>query len=192
METSIRYVMLVALPLAIGGMILAKPIIDLIFGAAYEQAWPTLSLLMFTILILFPGTLISNAIFAYDKQKSFIFSTGVGASANVVLDLILIPILGIAGSAVATIVAQSLVNTINLRTLKKIIHFKLSGMGKMFLASLGMGVLVFFLNWKSVHVLPNIFFGGLIYLIFLILLKEPILQKIWQKINFNQKNEISN
>ena len=189
METSIKYVMLVALPLAIGGMILAKPIIDLIFGTAYEQAWPTLSLLMFTILILFPGTLISNAIFAYDKQKSFIFSTGVGAGANVVLDLILIPILGIAGSAVATIVAQSLVNTINLRTLKKIIHFKLSGMGKMFLASLGMGVLVFFLNLKNVHVLPNVFFGGLVYLIFLILLKEPILQKVWEKINFN-KNEI--
>ncbi len=191
MEVSLKSIMMVAFPLAIGGMLLAKPITELIFGSAYEQAWPTLSLLMLTIILVFPGVLISNAIFAYDKQKSFIFSTGIGAGVNVILDLILIPIYGIIGSVVATLSAQLLVNGINLRTLKNILFFSLSGFGKMFLSSLGMGLVVFYCNINGLHVLPNIFFGGLIYLILLIIFKEPLLQKAWKKIN-NKTDEISN
>lgn len=192
METSIRSVMIIALPLAIGGIILAKPIVELIFGSAYEQAWPTLSLLMFTILLVFPGTLISNAIFAYDKQKTFIFSTSMGAGSNVILDLILIPIYGIFGSAMATVIAQILVNGINLRTLKNISDFKLSGFGKMLIAVIGMGLAVFFFNLKGLHVLPNVLLGCLVYLGLLTILKESLLQEVWEKINVNNKNEILN
>lgn len=191
METSFKSIMLIALPLAVGGMVLAKPLTLLLFGSAYEQAWPTLALLMFTILIVFPSTLISNAIFAYDKQKSFIFSTSIGGGTNIVLDLILIPIFGIAGSAIATIISQILVNGLNLKTLKKFLNFKLSGIGKMFLSTLVMGSIVFLLNFYNLHVLPSIFLGSLIYLGLLISFKEPLLQKIWVKINFN-KNENTN
>lgn len=176
-EKSITAVLAVALPLTVGGIIIARPLLNLIFGAEYNDATFTFQLLLTTVLLVFPGTIIGNAIFAYDKQKVFIVSTGIGATTNIVLDLVLIPTYGISGSAVATIISQILVNVINWRYLKKINDFAtFPHILKISLATTVMGVITFLLLSSGVNVIFNLAISALVFGGALYLFREPLLQ----------------
>ncbi len=176
LENSIAIVIVIAIPITVGGIILGKQLIDLVFGQGYGGATLTFQLLLITSLPIFPGSIIGNAIFAYDKQKIFILSTSFGAVTNVILDLILIPIYGIAGSAVATIIAQIFTNGINWREMKKINNFKtIRYLGRTFIATIIMSIFVIVMNSLGLHIIPNIILSAIIYIGTLILLKEPLL-----------------
>lgn len=100
----------VAVPIVTIGILFGKEIIELAYGVSYLPAVLTWQILITTILAIFPGTIIGNSIFAYDKQKLFIISATIGAFSNVVLDFIFIPIWGAPGSAAATVIAQFATN----------------------------------------------------------------------------------
>ena len=63
-------VFFMSVPMAIGGIILGKSIILLVYGNEYLPAVTSFKILIATPLIIFPGTLIGNAILAYGKQKN--------------------------------------------------------------------------------------------------------------------------
>lgn len=112
LEKSVAFVMLAAIPIAIIGFLLAAPIITLVFGEAYAPAIPAFRLLALTILIVYPSTLLGNAVFAYDKQKSFLTFVLVAIFGNAVFNFLLIPTYGIEGAAISTVVTQLITNTL--------------------------------------------------------------------------------
>ncbi len=178
-EKSVAIVLSIGIPMVVGGIALGKPLIDLLFGQGYEGAIPSFQLLLVTVLFVFPGTVIGNAVFAYDKQKIFIISTGIGALANTVLDLILIPSYGIAGSAFATVVSQIAVNWINWRKMKTITGFHpLRLLSRTILATVIMAALVIVMNMLGLHIIPNIILSSVIYVGLLFFFKDPLLDFI--------------
>ena len=78
---------------------------------------------MATILIVYPSTLIGNAIFAYDQQKSFILFVLIAAFGNVIFNLLLIPKMGVEGAALSTVITQLITNALIWRKMKKINNF---------------------------------------------------------------------
>ncbi len=112
LEKSVALVILAAIPIVIIGFLLATPIITLVFGSAYTSAIPAFRLLILTILIVYPATLLGNAIFAYDKQRSFLTFVMVAIFGNAVFNLLLIPSYGIEGAATATIITQLITNAL--------------------------------------------------------------------------------
>src|SRR3990167_1038610 len=106
LERILSLMFLVAIPLAVGGIIVAPYLVAFIFGADYLPGTTSLRILLLTLLVDFPAVFLSAAIFAHDKQKLLIAYSAIGGILNVVLDLALIPIFGIAGSAAATLAAQ--------------------------------------------------------------------------------------
>lgn len=176
LERSIITVMAMALPLMVGGIILAAPLVNLFFGAEYAGAVLAFQLLLLTLITVFPGNVIGNAIFAYDEQRIFVVSTFGGAVMNTVLDLLFIPAYGIAGSAVATILSQFVANGVMWWKMQKINRLSFRGrFWKLGAASVLMGVAVFGLNAIHVNVIVNIVFGIGVYLGAMYLLKEPLL-----------------
>jgi O-antigen/teichoic acid export membrane protein len=176
LERSIIAVMALALPLTLGGIILAPAIIQLFFGAEYAGAVLAFQLLLLTLITVFPGNIIGNAIFAYDEQKIFIVSTLGGAIFNTTLDLILIPPYGIAGSAVATILSQIVANGVMWWKMQKVNRLSFGRrLNKIIAASLLMGLCVFGLNISGANVIVSIIIGIGIYFGALYLLKEPLL-----------------
>ncbi len=175
-EKSVTAILAIALPITVGGIIIGQPLVNLLFGAEYQGATLTFQLLLITLLLVFPGTVIGNFIFTYDKQKVFIISTGIGATMNVVLDLLLIPHYGIAGSAVATIISQIFVNGINWRYLKRLNNFTtLRHLMKIVAATAVMGIATYFLlalgiNIFIILVAAAIIFGGVSYT-----MREPLI-----------------
>ncbi|MDI6820693.1 MAG: flippase [Patescibacteria group bacterium] len=182
LEKSLTSVIGLAIPITLGGIILGKPLISLIFGVKYVDATLTFQLLLITTLLVFPGTIIGNTIFAYDRQKIFITSTLFGALSNIALDLILIPIYGIAGSAVATIISLLFANGYNWHKMKQINDFKiLPFLSKILIASLIMGFVTLILFFLHINVILNIIFSITVYGAMLFLLKEPFLEIIGLK-----------
>ncbi|RME57690.1 flippase [Candidatus Parcubacteria bacterium] len=176
LETAITAMMGFAIPVAIGGILLGKQIIALLFGPAYLPATPTFQLLLVTILAVIPGGIVNNSIFAYNRQRVFIVSTIAGALTNVVLDLLLIPPYGIAGSAVATIISQFIVVSYNWMQLKRINPFHiLPHIPKIVTASLAMALFTSALASLHIHILINIPISIAFYLGTLFLLKERLL-----------------
>ncbi|MGC9611153.1 MAG: flippase, partial [Minisyncoccia bacterium] len=163
-------VLAVALPLTIGGIILGKPLIQLLFGSEYLGAALTFQLLLITTLFVFPGGVIGNVIFAYNRQKIFLTSVSLGAITNVVLDLFLIPPFGIAGSAIATIVAQFIANGYVWWKFKETVDFSvIPKLGRIALASICMGLAVFTATIFHFHVISSTIIGVITYAALLII-----------------------
>ncbi|MDP1718910.1 MAG: flippase [bacterium] len=120
LEKALAAVMLLAIPVVILGIIFANPIIHLLFGAEYLPAVNTFRVLMFTILIVYPSTLIGNAVFAFDAHKSFIGFVAVSALGNVLFNFLLIPLWGIEGAAVSTLITQLITNFLIWRKMNSI------------------------------------------------------------------------
>jgi len=179
MERAISAIFALALPLTIGGIILGAPLIKFLYGAEYLPAILTFQILLLTNFVVFPQTLLSNFIVAYNKQAKIAIYVGISAIGNVVLDLLLIPKFGIAGSAAATVIVQLLYNFLTWNMVKKINPFKtLIYLKKIFVATIGMGISAFLLNLIQLPVLLNIAISALIYGGILLALKEPIIEEL--------------
>jgi O-antigen/teichoic acid export membrane protein len=177
-EKSIKISLMVALPIVVGGIVLSSGIIQLLFGGNYLPSVTTFSILILTMLVVFPGTLIGNAIFAYNEHRFFVGFLAMGVISNAILNYFLINRWGIEGSAVATILAQMFANGLSFAKMKRINDFKvLIHLPKPLLAAMLMGILAWGLNVLGVNLLINIFLSAIAYFAVLYLIKEPLLRK---------------
>jgi len=172
----VRGIIVLALPLTFGGIILSKKIILLFFGEEYLPANFTFQLLLLTLYPVFLGLVLGNVIFAYNLQRIFIKTTGIGAILNTILDLLLIPPYGIWGSAIATIISNIASNVYTFLEVNKIIKIDLLKISsKIFVATILMSAFVFVFNFLGINLILNVFLGVAFYLAFLFLLKEPLI-----------------
>lgn len=125
LENALRIAIFTALPITILGIIFASPIINLLFGSAYQNSISTFQVLLITVVIIFPSAIINNAIFAHNQQKNFIAFAAFGALGNIILDILLIPSLGIIGCALATVVTQLIANAFMWQRLKAVSDYKI-------------------------------------------------------------------
>ena len=177
-EKALTAVFLIGLPLLAGGLILSQNFIKVLYGAEYLPAIPVFQILLFTVLLVFPGVLFGNAIFCYDKQKSLIGYFLLGALGNVLFNFLLIPLWGINGAALSTIGTQIISNGFSWRKMKQINNFHtLRYLFKIIIAALLMSLLVWGLNILGVNFFINLFFSILVYFGLLYLFKEPLLME---------------
>jgi len=177
MERGITTLLLVAIPLTVGGAILATPIIDLVYGHAYAPAASVLQILIVTMLF-FPSALIVNMVLSYDKQKSVAKFIALAGVANVLLNFFLIPPLGIVGAATATLISQGLSITLIWTLMKKVNNFHtIRYLKKIALAAVVMGVVSFSLNKLGLQVLVNIAISAAAYFALLLFLKEGTIKE---------------
>lgn len=177
-EKSISIVFLAAIPLTVGGIVLAEPIIRFLYGGEYAPAADAFRIIIATTLLIFPGTLIGNLVLAHNKQKELRFFVAIASAsvANILFNALLIPKIGIIGAAVATVVAQSISNGFVWRMIKSVSPFStFKYLKKIILSSVIMGAVSFALNALGVHVLAVIFVSFVVYLVSLVLLKERLI-----------------
>jgi len=178
LEKGLAFVFLLAIPFAVGMILTSGQIIHLLFGNEYfnQPTIITLQLLAITLITNFPISLLVNAIFAYDRQKDLITFWTIGAIGNAVFDLLLIPVWGIAGAALATIIVQIISNGLIWWKMKKINDFSaLKYLKKIILATFIMAAFVVLLRWLHWPVLAIVPASAGIYLAALILFKEKMI-----------------
>jgi O-antigen/teichoic acid export membrane protein len=98
-----------AIGIAIPVTIFSDQIIQLLFGNEFSPAAPVLTIYIWAGVAVFLGVASSQYLINENLTKLSFFRTLVGMILNVVLNLVLIPIYGIIGSAVATLISYSVV-----------------------------------------------------------------------------------
>lgn len=104
-------------------MLINKPLAKLLFSKNFYQAWQYVPLLIMTSVIRaycdFFGTIYTSAF----KTRYLAISTAMGAVVNIILNFILIPICGIIGAAIATLISYMVIwisQLINSRKIMKL------------------------------------------------------------------------
>jgi O-antigen/teichoic acid export membrane protein len=179
LERTIGVAFLASIPFALGGVILGTQIMTLIFGISYASGGLAFKILMLTMLVDYPAAIISTAIFAYNRQRGLIITSLIGGIGNVVFDLILIPRFGMAGSAIATLLAQTLSNWYLWHMMRKINYFEvIPGLKKIIIAGIIMALTTALFFVLHVNVILNIALSAIVYLGILAMFREPLLIEI--------------
>lgn len=162
-----------AVPLIVGGSIVAAPLINVIFGSDYIGAVSTFQILLLTTVFVFPGTIYADVLLAENKQRIFILTGVLGAALNLGLDFLLIPQYGLIGSAIATVIAQAAVNIAFYVEMRKSYRVPIArGFYKTGIASIGMGLFVYTLKLYAVPLLLLIPLAIGVYTSLLFILKD--------------------
>ena len=96
----------VALPAAIGGLLVAGSVISLIFGAEYAPAVPAMQWLLLTIPVAAVREIAVVALIANGGEKRLVQINAITAVANIALNVALVPVWGLLGAAVATFATE--------------------------------------------------------------------------------------
>ena len=179
------YSLLVAIPTCIGGWILGDKLLYFFYGASFIGGVPALFFLLpvqIANVFMYLGTM---SLTTLNHPKKAFWITLIAAIANIILDIILIPILGITGAAVATLIAMSLNAFGALILLSGVISvkFEYAQMKNMLYAAGFMGsfLLVARLIFPLAHVISVLAFvmiGAVIYILILFKLDLKIRDEI--------------
>ncbi len=105
-DGSMAQVMVGALPVALGGFLVAGGVIDLVFTPAYHAATLPLQVLIWTIPVALIRNVSQSALVAYGRQDQLLHTVAWAAALNVGLNLLLIPRWGMLGAALATLATE--------------------------------------------------------------------------------------
>ncbi|MGB7957877.1 MAG: oligosaccharide flippase family protein [Minisyncoccia bacterium] len=181
LERTVSLIFLISVPISLGGAILSSGIMRLVFGPVYVAGSIAFSILMLSLSFDYAGSVIGNAVFAYDHQKSLIICSVLGGVGNLVFDLLLIPRWGMNGSAVATLLAQILSNAYLWYTMNKLNRFHVfSRIRKILVAGVLMAAVTILLATAHMNVVLNVAISGAVYFTALFLFKESLIGEVKQ------------
>ena len=103
----LRHMIMLGVPVAVGGAILAEPLVAFVFGEAFHAAWPAAALLILSLAFAYPNSLATATALAAGRERDVALIYGSGVALNAGLNLVLIPQIGIAGAAVSMLAAQA-------------------------------------------------------------------------------------
>jgi O-antigen/teichoic acid export membrane protein len=183
----VTYSLLLAVPVFVGGVLLGDKMLYFFYGESFAQGAKTFYVLLVVQLVnvfMFLQTMYLNAL---NRPKESFKVTAVAAAANIVLDFMLIPVIGIIGAAIATLITMTMNSFLAYLALRRIISLKLEfqGIRNILIASIIMGlgvrcyrVLVPLSNiWLT---LIPIMFGAILYILLLLKLDTNIRDELIQ------------
>ncbi len=173
-EKSFKYLIIIGIPIGIGGTLLADKIILLILGNEYQPSIIAFQILIWSAVLIFMGTPFSALLNSVNKQLALAKIVGASAIFNILLNLILIPKYSYIGAGIATMVSLFLVLLgvmgATLRIGYKIPISKILNPAlKVVISSLMMGI--FIVCFKNINFFSLIIFSALIYFVIIFLIK---------------------
>jgi len=175
------YSLLLAIPTCVGGWILGERLLYFLYGASFVEGTSALYFLLLVQVVnvfMFLGTMSLNAL---NRPKDAFRITVIAAIANILLDLAFIPLIGITGAAVATLIAMTLNAIGALFLLSRIISvkFEYTAIKNILCAAGLMGIFLVFIHFllpltHVITVLAVVIIGALIYLFVLFKLDRKI------------------
>ena len=107
LSRAIGMALAVTIPFVVGGVLIARPMMNLIFGEQYQAGAGALQLLLFSLVLLAVHATTRSVFLAIQRMGLETIIIGIGVATNVALNLYLIPRYGIEGAAIATIAGEA-------------------------------------------------------------------------------------
>jgi len=191
LKYSLKYFMIIAIPSAFGLSILAKPILSILTTPEFITGTTTVPFVAFSGILLGLYQICLYTIYIANKTYLTVSLLGTSAALNIILNIILIPRMGIVGAAVATLIAYGVLGILTLLVSRRYLKFDLSVtfMLKAILASAIMTLFIWFINPESIAlVLISIFAGVIIYFGVLFSVKGLSKSEVAFFVNFAKDN----
>jgi O-antigen/teichoic acid export membrane protein len=103
---SLEKILIIGVLIAITVGYYSKDIINIFYGAEYSNSSTALTILIVSVAIIMPSTVLGTTLRAMNKQAISAYVTGGGAALNIILNLILIPRYSLLGAAWATVATE--------------------------------------------------------------------------------------
>ncbi|KAF5424546.1 MAG: Membrane protein involved in the export of O-antigen and teichoic acid [Candidatus Methanocomedens sp.] len=185
LSRAITYALLLATPLCIGGILLGDKLLYYFYGADFAKGYPVLVVLFIVQIINVFQFFFLTYLSAMDQQKDAFKVTSVAAVANIVLNAVLIPVIGIAGAAIATFVTLLLNALLARRVLARRMAIVLGheSLLNILKASVVMGLFVG--GYRMVVPLSNVWLalvpvvlGGVVYVVLVLKFDRKIYEEL--------------
>ena len=124
LSRAFSYSLILAVPVLAGGILLGDKLLYFFYGAKFAQGYTTLVILLVVQIVNIFQFFFTTYLGALGCQKDAFKATVVTAAANIVLNLILIPVMGIEGAAIATLVSMVLNAVLARRALSQIMTIR--------------------------------------------------------------------
>ncbi|MCH8003562.1 MAG: flippase [Nanoarchaeota archaeon] len=118
-----RWIFIIAFPLFIIVLVFPSPIISLVFGEDYQGAALPLSILIIGYFIITAFGLAEQGLRTFKKTKFLGVLTLFVFLMNVILNIILIPLIGIVGAAIATTFSLLILSLVRLTYFRRMLKF---------------------------------------------------------------------
>lgn len=169
-----KYLLAIAVPLTVLLWLGANPLIQFVYGKSYLPAVLVCQIISFVLIIRFFTYSSAESITAINKQKIRAGIEGITAAVNVVLNLLLIPIYGYVGAAIATLATELTLGALFYLYMENYFKEGVLRSLKNFLPTLVAGVImavVFRLLLPNLNIILTFLTSFLIYLIALYLFR---------------------
>lgn len=109
LRRALNFVTVVALPLGVGGTLVASRLITFIFGPQYLSSGVPFGILIWSVVIIAFSVHYGNTLLACNGERVYAHGVAWGAMSNLVLNLVLIPSFGAPAAAATTVLAEAVV-----------------------------------------------------------------------------------
>jgi O-antigen/teichoic acid export membrane protein len=169
-QKTLNVLIIFIVPLVVGVLILAMPIVKLIGGNNFIESAPVLRILSFAVGLIFLGSLFGNSIIALNRQKIGAWIYFGGMIFNIVTNLIFIPKYRYLGAAGTTVATEFLVTFLMMVLIYKTIHYFPSFriVFKALIGGIAMGVFIWFFRGWNLFLLVGLgitIYFGILYFI---------------------------
>ena len=186
---SYNFISLLTFPILCGVLVLAPSIIMLFCGQDFIPSISTLRIISPIIVFIGISNLIGlQMLYPLGKIKLVTISTCIGASVNLTLNLILIPVLLQDGAAIATVIAEFSVALAQLLMVRKLIPFPLISkktfgylVFSLLMGAVCYGVMIFLTGVITKIVLVPIA-GSIVYAALLVLTKDELTMSLLEQL----------
>lgn len=104
----VRWLLLLGVPVAIGGLVVAEPAVVWVYGESYREAWVLLAVMLPMVPLRFVNTALASALSALDEQPRRTGVVALAAAVNLVANLAVVPRWGALGAACTTLATEVL------------------------------------------------------------------------------------
>jgi len=171
LRTALKWIVVTALPLCIGGMLLADRILPFVFGNQYAAAADTFRILVWYFFFTLIHTIYTTGLVAIGEEKTYGKVMTVGAAIYAVTIVVGVLLFGPVGAAGAMVISEAATLVLMQRQFARFVKLPWPAVSfvKGALAAFLMGIVIFLL--PPAHVLVPILLGGCVYAIFLFVLR---------------------
>jgi len=169
-ERAMKYLLIIAFPIAIGISVLARDIVLSLYTAEYEPSILPLQILVLSLIFSFLSFPIGAFLNACDRQVTQTKIVACVLTVNVIMNILLIPSLGVVGAALSAFVGNFLMTIIGYIFVPRVAvishRYIAKAVGQIACSALVMGALVWLVNQYTSYLIA-IVGGAIVYSVML-------------------------
>lgn len=160
------------IPVALGGIILSKQLITLLYDKTYVSAYISFSILLAYVVILFFRELYGYGLNAFNLERKYVKAVAVSAIVNLGLNLVLTPKYGMNIAAIITL-ASEIINFVMMKQYAKeiIVVSNMKNIVRALFPSLLMAAITLLLKYNNINIIMNIVISAAMYCLFIFITK---------------------